>query len=752
MSSPVVGKTLFAAAKGSRVVFMFSGLGSHHAGMAKELYQVSTSFRASLDEMETIVTSLRLPSFIKWLIGADSLPPDDIVVKIGTVAMEVALAMELERRGLVPDMVIGHSIGSIAALCVSGVLSLTDTFFFVGRQSQIIERRCEPYDEAMLAIRATVDTVIRVVGHKWDFCDVCCYNSEKSIVVGGPTGKIRRLRAALMANRIETVELPMQYAYHTRQLEPAMEEIRKTAKLLTFNRPRIPIASTVLGKVVTEAEIITYEYTASVERVPVQFSEALKATRSWAKPEEEAVWLELGPGSACCSFVRATLEVDQKYILHTIDDVQDSRTTFFQCAAMLMKMGIELDMELEMSQDIEAPQDRNRASKVDAATGDPFKVFVDTLSRQIQIKVQDLFKAGVPDKTFEELGLSSMQAVVILRVLKEQTGTELPTTCFREYPTLTAMKEKLEKMFPSVVQPMRSTVSPEQPGRLEPKVYSFLLQGTSESQQPAFFLLADGEGSATSYVQLPQFHSHIPVYALPSPFVDNPSDDHTIEEVAPMILEEIIRIRPHGPYLLGGWSLGGTMAYEVSRLLSLAGRKVIGLIIIDSASPSIMFGAEQVNLELVTASNQVRGIDVPLKSRQNIVMSHNMLCKYRGKAWHQEIVPFKTFLILARYTNFEMQSINTTAAKELLACMKKGGSMPQRFKDGGMPGAGWGAAEKSSFGPNGWEKLLGSTVQTIVVEGTHYLMMQQPLVQKTGVVINQAVEEILTGLGVEAKL
>jgi thioesterase domain-containing protein/malonyl CoA-acyl carrier protein transacylase/acyl carrier protein len=712
-----------------KVVFMFPGLGSHFAGMAKGLYQTSATFQASLDEMENIVTSLGLPSFIGWVIGATPLPLDDVLLQIGTVAVEAAVALEWQRHGLVPDLVLGHSLGSYAGLFVSGVLSLRDMLFFVGRQAQSIQSRCDAYAETMLSVRGTPEIINQLGGEdSWKYFEICCYNSKDSLVVGGPTDRIRRLQAGLIAKNIRTAELPMQYAYHTRQIEPVMEEIRKIANCLTFNPPRVPLASTVLGKIVADTETITSEYVASVIRVPVQFAEALQAIWRDGKTEQEIVWLELGPGSACCSFVMGMLEVDQNHILQTIDSLQDSQTTFLQCATRLSNMGIELDIDMAMFQDNEVPQGSDQISTGKATPIDPFKVFLELLSRQTRIKVEDLLK--VKDKTFEDLGLDSMQAVAILRAVKDQTAIELPASCFREFPTLETMKERLKKSFLSPVQSTRPSVPTERSPTSEyrPSVTSFLLQGDSESKQPALFLLTDGEGSATSYVSLPQLSSCLPVYGLPSPFVEDPSDDHTIEEIAPMYIEEILRVRPHGPYLLGGWSLGGTVAYEVARLLSSKGKKISGLILIDSPSPATMFGAQEVNLELVTMSNKVRGLELSVKKMQNVVMSHNMVCRYRGTPWDHQSVPFKTFLILARCTNFQMQSINIAAAKEIIACMKKGEPMPQRFKDNGIPGAGWGTAEKDSFGPNGWEELLGSTVQTVVVDGSHYSMMNQPLV------------------------
>jgi thioesterase domain-containing protein len=78
-----------------------------------------------------------------------------------------------------------------------------------------------------------------------------------------------------------------------------------------------------------------------------------------------------------------------------------------------------------------------------------------------------------------------------------------------------------------------------------------------------------------------------PFYALQSQGLDgSPITRTTVETIAAYYLEEIRHIRPHGPYLLGGYSFGGLVSYEIARELRAAGEEVALLVLFDTSNPT----------------------------------------------------------------------------------------------------------------------------------------------------------------------
>lgn len=71
-------------------------------------------------------------------------------------------------------------------------------------------------------------------------------------------------------------------------------------------------------------------------------------------------------------------------------------------------------------------------------------------------------------------------------------------------------------------------------------------------------------------------------YGLQAQGVDGSAPLKSIEEMASLYLPELLRVHPHGPYLLGGYSGGGNIAYEMAQRLIRSGRKVALLVLLDT--------------------------------------------------------------------------------------------------------------------------------------------------------------------------
>jgi len=115
---------------------------------------------------------------------------------------------------------------------------------------------------------------------------------------------------------------------------------------------------------------------------------------------------------------------------------------------------------------------------------------------------------------------------------------------------------------------------------------SVLLQGTLHANTKTIFLFPDGSGSATSYMNLPRIHEDIAVIAMNCPYMTNPNEmEGSFEDIARILLAEVRRRQPHGPYYLGGWSAGGAFAYCAAQMLLEAGEDVKSLVLIDAPCP-----------------------------------------------------------------------------------------------------------------------------------------------------------------------
>ena len=118
------------------------------------------------------------------------------------------------------------------------------------------------------------------------------------------------------------------------------------------------------------------------------------------------------------------------------------------------------------------------------------------------------------------------------------------------------------------------------------KSTSIILQGTVKPTTKTMFMFPDGSGSATSYMHLPRVDDDVAVVAMNCPYMTNPHDwEGDFLDITRILLAEVRRRQPKGPYYVGGWSAGGAFAYCATQMLLEAGEEVKALVLIDAPCP-----------------------------------------------------------------------------------------------------------------------------------------------------------------------
>jgi len=304
------------------IVFIFTGQGADYAGMGAELYRTSPVFRDTVDTCADIAKTNMFPAFIDLIIDqrADMSTKNAAQVQLAVITLEMALTAFWRSAGIEPTMVMGHSLGEYAALFASGVLSLADTLYLVGKRAMLLLERCESGSCAMLSVSTGVATVKDHLTRLQDSsCSVACINSLNATVVSGTNEDLLQLEASISAQnaKIRTKRLSMPFAFHSFQIDSILEDYTSIAGGVTYLPPQIPVASTLLASIVDEAGVFNQDYLAHQARQMVDFVGALNAVKS--RLDELPLWLEIGPAAVCTSFVHATLAPPPTKIIHSLD-------------------------------------------------------------------------------------------------------------------------------------------------------------------------------------------------------------------------------------------------------------------------------------------------------------------------------------------------------------------------------------------------------------------------------------------------
>ncbi|WP_338868536.1 non-ribosomal peptide synthase/polyketide synthase [Myxococcus stipitatus] len=219
-------------------------------------------------------------------------------------------------------------------------------------------------------------------------------------------------------------------------------------------------------------------------------------------------------------------------------------------------------------------------------------------------------RVGVHDDFFS-LGGHSLLAVRLMVEIERRTGQKLPISALFTHSTI-------EHLAALVSERGTASSSPLVP--LQPK----------GSRPPLFLVHAIG-GSPLSYGKLTHLlGEEQPVYAFQAPGLDGAREPFgSIPEMAAAYIEAMRRVQPHGPYLLGGWSFGGVVAFEMARQLTRAGERVSQLFLIDSWVPAfapvpVIAATDDASLlaSLAMDLGRILGKPFPISAEELAPMSH----------------------------------------------------------------------------------------------------------------------------------
>ncbi|WP_433754836.1 type I polyketide synthase [Nocardia sp. CA-135398] len=299
-------------------VFVFPGQGAQRVGMAAELFE---TFPVFADAIRAICDPA-------WLFDPDTDLDRTDHTQLALFAVETALFRLLESWGIMPDLLIGHSIGEITAAHVAGVLSLEDAVELVTARGRLMAAL--PADGAMLAVAADE------VGALPSGISLAAVNAPGSIVVSGPAAAIDELESRWADRR--TRRLRVSHAFHSESMAPMLAEFGTVLRKLTFRPPRIPIASNVTGRF--ESELFTDpDYWVRQVREPVRFGDGVAA----AVAAGGIRFVEVGPGSSASAMVAETVDSEAAVTVAVLRREQPEVRSVMAGVARLFTAGVAVD-------------------------------------------------------------------------------------------------------------------------------------------------------------------------------------------------------------------------------------------------------------------------------------------------------------------------------------------------------------------------------------------------------------------------
>jgi phthiocerol/phenolphthiocerol synthesis type-I polyketide synthase E len=313
-------------------VFLFPGQGALGSGIDRALYRANRVFRDTLDEAAAYLRDRHALDVATPLFGGDrELLHDTRIAQPASFALSYALARALQRDGVEPAAMIGHSVGEYVAAALAGVLGPEDALDVLVARGALMG--AQPAGVMLAVGLSAADALARLEPG----IELAADNAPHAVVVAGPPGDVARFEQRLSGAGIAARRLETSRAFHTAAMDPVLGAFGEVLANVRLRPAQRSVVSTLTGRTAAPAELADPAHWVRHAREPVRFREAVKAAASSGR-----VFVEAGCGTVLTQLVRRTAGETVPAVALLDPRRRDSHAAYLHGLGRLWSAGIAL--------------------------------------------------------------------------------------------------------------------------------------------------------------------------------------------------------------------------------------------------------------------------------------------------------------------------------------------------------------------------------------------------------------------------
>ncbi|MFE6359607.1 amino acid adenylation domain-containing protein [Streptomyces sp. NPDC057806] len=396
------------------VAFAFPGQGSARRGMAGGLYAAFPAARRILDRYGPLSPLLDA--------GQDDPVWPTETAQAALFVHQVALAEAWQAAGVRPALLLGHSVGEYAALCVAGAISVADGLRLTVRRGELMHTLCPP--GGMLAVRGGREEVERVAREAG--AEPAAVNGPRSQVISGSPAALEVAARLLDEAGLRWRALPVDRAFHSAAVDKALREFRSYAEQVSYRPLRTPLITAADGELRPEGWTVDAGYLIRQARQPVRFDLAMATALTRGTGD----FVEIGAGDTLTGLGRHCAPGSR-----WLSGQGAGAGAVEQVRGVLTGLGAAYERGAELDwRAITAPGGRvslpghplraRRVTEVSgaAASGEVLASVRELAAAALGCEVADI----APDRSFFEVGADSLALMGMAAQLEKRYGVRVP--------------------------------------------------------------------------------------------------------------------------------------------------------------------------------------------------------------------------------------------------------------------------------------------------------------------------------------